>query len=509
MIELHIYSILAILEVLLLVSVLSGYLYVRNRRHTRTIARLSQPLPQTPAAPTVPVAEPAPAPAPEDRSEIRVYSDFLREELEASSLMLGSGTVSEAAGETDPGPETESQQGQVREMLAARHQFLQLELDAQALHSDPEARRQHIVQQMQNLFATFTPVAAAPAPAAEDGAGEEAGTLAREQQLESQLAHLRTVVGNQQDVMRELRGLLEQEMGESEELRGIIAKLQDAEARSLELERSLEAMDSRTPAPGEPGQGGAGSQGAHVSPDSDMLRDLVGSQQQTISKLQHMLKQSVGEKEASVELRDAMEKIQRSNQELGTCVMVLEDENSLLREQLDSLRSQLEDDPDDEAAHSDADSPAAPGTGPESTSDPSGLDEVLPDPQPEAVTAPEPEVEVEVEVEAELEPEPAEEEIEAASRAGETVEDIDALLEDPGASGPDTETAVAEAEGDAEDARQEAGAHASPADSDTGGDAGETDDGINTLQDVGLDNDDEDVLSDEDIDALLAGEKKT
>ncbi|RRQ20644.1 hypothetical protein D6C00_00695 [Thiohalobacter thiocyanaticus] len=55
-----------------------------------------------------------------------------------------------------------------------------------------------------------------------------------------------------------------------------------------------------------------------------------------------MLKQSVGEKEASVELRDAMEKIQRSNQELGTCVMVLEDENSLLREQIESLQSQLE-----------------------------------------------------------------------------------------------------------------------------------------------------------------------
>lgn len=494
MIELHIYSILAILEILLLVSVLAGYLYVRNRRHTRTIARLSQSPPRPPAAPA---AEPAPAPAPEDRAGTHAYSDFLREELEASSLMLGSGTVSEAAGEADP--ESESQQDQVREMLAARHQFLQLELDAQAIDADPEARRQHLVQQMQNLLATFTPAAAQAVESAEPDATTD--TLAREQQLESQLAHLRTVVGNQQDVMRELRDLLEQEMGESEELRGIITRLQDAEARSLELERSLEAMDSRTPAPAEPGPGGAGPQGTHASPDSDMLRNLVGSQQQTISKLQHMLKQSVGEKEASVELRDAMEKIQRSNQELGTCVMVLEDENSLLREQLDALRSQLEDDPGNEAPQPETDFRTAPVSEPEPSSDPAGLDELQPDPQPEAVTAPEPE--------AELEPEPAEEEIEAASRAGETVEDIDALLEDPGASGPDMVTAVAGAEGEAEDARQEAAAQAIPLDSDTGVDAGESDDGINTLQDVGLDNDDEDVLSDEDIDALLAGEKKT
>ncbi|WP_125179857.1 hypothetical protein [Thiohalobacter thiocyanaticus] len=274
MIELHIYGILAILELLLLVCVLAGYLYVRNRRNTRTIARLSQSLAQQPAVPTAPVAEPAPTP--DTQAETRAYSDFLREELDASSLMLGSDPASGTDDGTDPGDG--SQQGQAREMLAARHQFLQLELDAQAMAGDPEARRQHIVQQMQNLLATFTPTAAETVE--EDEADEAAGALAREQQLESQLAHLRTVVGNQQDVMRELRDLLEKEMSESEEMRDIIAKLQDAEASSLELERSLEAMDRQTPEPGEQGQGSVGPQGAHASPDSDMLRNLVGNQQQ-------------------------------------------------------------------------------------------------------------------------------------------------------------------------------------------------------------------------------------
>lgn len=46
MIQLHIYGMLAILEVLLLVSVVAGWLYVRNRRNNRTIAHLTASLQQ-------------------------------------------------------------------------------------------------------------------------------------------------------------------------------------------------------------------------------------------------------------------------------------------------------------------------------------------------------------------------------------------------------------------------------------------------------------------------------
>ena len=337
MIQLHIYGILAILEILLVVSGLAVYLYVRNRRHSRTIDRLNAALRDRPqAAESQPAPAATPAPAEAAAADSRSFSDFLRQELDASSRMLGTDgadTSDDAATDDADGQQQEA----VRQMLAARHQFLQLELDAQAMEDDPESQRRHLVEQMQSLLATFTPQAEAPAVTEEGDAGDEdVATLGREQQLESQLDHLRTVVSNQQDVMRELRELLETEMGESEEMRDIIARLQDAEASSLELERSLEVM-------GKPLAAGDGSNEYQSSPDSDMLRNLVGSQQQTINNLQNMLRESVGEKEASMELRDAMEKIQRSNQELGTCVMVLEDENSLLRDQIQSLQSQLEE----------------------------------------------------------------------------------------------------------------------------------------------------------------------
>lgn len=521
MIQLHIYGILAVLEVLLVVSGLAVYLYVRNRRHNRTIARLNASLRARPE-PEASTPSARPAPAAEQEADTRNFSDFLREELDTSSRMLGSAGA-DGDSEDEAAAEATPEQDQVRQMLAARHQFLQLELDAQAMDRDPEAQRQHLVEQMQNLLATFTPEAAETAEIEEAEADtEDTATVAREQQLETQLEHLRGVVSNQQDVMRELRELLEKEMGESEEMRDVIAKLQDAEASSLDLERSLEAM-GKSHAMETAGSGsGMAEGGSKPSPDSDMLRDLVGSQQQTISNLQSMLKQSVGEKEASVELRDAMEKIQRSNQELGTCVMVLEDENSLLRDQIQSLQSQLDEFMGGEETRDEAERmPDASADLAETEPEP-GVDTDQTAPEPEVADAGlEPETDlaealltgddeeprgeaaeeagVEAEAEAAPEPEPTtdatatETEIVGAD-ADAVVEDIDALLE--AAGGEPAQAAPAEPE--PEETTTDVSAEAESAD-----------DGINTLKDVGLDSDDDnDDLSDDDINALLSGEKK-
>lgn len=515
MIELHIYGMLAILEVLLLVSVTAGWLYVRNRRNSRTIARLTASLQQRgePDGASEPPAADAVSTQATAEDPGRSFSDFLREELEASSVMLGSDAASESGTEADPEADTDTAggQAQVRQMLAARHQFLQLELDAQDMHQDPQARRRHIVEQMQNLLATFTPVAAGAAeaePAGEPDADSEA--LAREQQLESQLSHLRTVVGNQQDVMRELRQLLEKEMGESEEMREIIARLQDAEASSLELERSLEMM-------GKPTASGTQAGGYESSPDSDMLRNLVGSQQQTISRLQTMLKQSVGEKETSVELRDAMEKIQRSNQELGTCVMVLEDENSMLRDQVQSLQSQLDDFLGDQNTTADTGREPLPGSGAGAAREEDALNAESeaaaaagePDPEPESESEPV----GATQVQASTDPDPA------AMAAGDGIETADP---DAAPNDIDAETATAavedidallEASAPAADEPPPERAPAQGTESATAGDPGASDEdadhaGINTLKDIDLDSDGDATLSDEDIDALLSGRKQ-
>lgn len=522
MIQLHIYGMLAILEVLLLVSVAAGWLYVRNRRHSRTISRLTATLQQRreAAAASEPPAAAAESPQTDAEDQSRSFSDFLREELDASSVMLGADTASESDSEADT--DTADEQAQVRQMLAARHQFLQLELDTQDMRQDPQARRRHIVEQMQSLLATFTPAGAGAAeaePASE--ADTDSDGLAREQQLESQLSHLRTVVGNQQDVMRELRQLLEKEMGESEEMREIIARLQDAEASSLELERSLEVMGKSTASGTEAG-------GYQSSPDSDMLRNLVGSQQQTISRLQTMLKQSVGEKETSVELRDAMEKIQRSNQELGTCVMVLEDENSMLRDQIQSLQSQLDDFLGGQDTSADAEREPQTGAGVEAVREEDALNaaseaaaavsDASPDPEPvdaaqtQANADPDPAamaagdgIEI-ADPDAALNAIDAEPETTAVGAGNEpqaetetaAVEDIDALLE---ASAPAADEAPPErvpGQGTQSDAAGDTGA--SDADDDHAG--------INTLKDIDLDSDGDATLSDEDIDALLSGRKQ-
>ncbi|HSH30685.1 MAG TPA: hypothetical protein VK971_12310, partial [Thiohalobacter sp.] len=104
MIPLHIYGMLAILEALLLVSVAAGWLYVRNRRNRRTIARLTASLQQRdgPAAASEPPAADAASAQAAAGGQSRSFSDFLREELDASSVMLGSDAASESGSTADP-----------------------------------------------------------------------------------------------------------------------------------------------------------------------------------------------------------------------------------------------------------------------------------------------------------------------------------------------------------------------------------------------------------------------
>lgn len=579
MVQMHIYGILALLEIFVLVSGVAVYLYLRNRKQNRTISRLQSSLNQKPAQAEIIEVEKQVAAS---EVETQSYSDFLRDELDASNTLLG--TDGGASGED--GEEGDSEADLVRHMLAARHQFLQLELDAQAMGKDPEAKRKHIVEQMQGLLATLNSLRSEPEPETETVEEEvtDEATLAREKQLESQISHLRTVINNQQDVMRELRELLEKEMSDSEEMRAIVSKLQDAEARSIELERSLEVMEKDAADFAVHSSGRAGEYDS--TPDSDMLRDLVGSQQQTINNLQMMLKQTVDDSNASVELRDAIEKIQRSNQELGTCVMVLEDENTMLRDQIESLHAQLEnfmgsdnegeeemptsseiqseiDALPDEAV---AEASEVPETDQTDTGAVAATDvsDAMKDGEAEAETA-EPSIlpTDPTETEAVAEPEasepqaseddtaaaddqetpPADEDIDAllqaeAEQATDTsaeiqeagdskadVDDIDALLDEVAAS-DDTGTvaespAVEEVSGQEEDLAQDEDVDAlleavqidaEPADQaepEIETEKPEDDGGINTLKDIDIANEEQEDLSDDEIEALLSGENKS
>ncbi|WJW76535.1 hypothetical protein QVG61_05450 [Thiohalobacter sp. IOR34] len=324
----YVYSLLGVLELVFVLAGLSIYLHLRHSKARRLIDELQASLreqsgKQAAGAVDAAKGEHAEAPVPD-------YASFLNEELEASSLMLG------------PQPEGEAEQGDdtVRQMLAARHQFLQLELDVQSLsRKDPESRRKRLVEGMQSLLSSLLPDKDGANDAAvgttETRGEKDAAGLSREQQLEEQLSHLRGVIDNQHEVMRELKHMLEETLDDSPQAQEIMHKLLDAEGRSKEMEAFLAGFASP--------EAMASKGGTVHHPDTDMLRDLVGNQQQTIDHLRNMLRDILPETEETKRLCDALNKVQRTNQELGTCVQVLEDENLRLRDQVDSLQARLDE----------------------------------------------------------------------------------------------------------------------------------------------------------------------
>jgi DNA repair exonuclease SbcCD ATPase subunit len=271
-----------------------------------------------------------------------VYADFLREQLEQSSILLGDDPQIQSDQDTeDPSDVT-------RQMLAARHQFLQLELDVQSLSAtrDVEAQRKSVVEGMQALLAGLVQHTAAQPETDEAAAAVDAETpistsLSEEEKLRGQVDFLRNVVSNQHDVMHELRQLLEDHGGDSDELKAAMRKLGDAEKQGKELQRHLDAMENENARIKREQKENRGKQIDAASPDSDMLRDLVGNQQRTIGNLQNLLRNLPSDSGKTKELAEIINKIQRTNNDLSSCVMVLEDENDHLRDKVESLQKQI------------------------------------------------------------------------------------------------------------------------------------------------------------------------
>jgi DNA repair exonuclease SbcCD ATPase subunit len=342
MVDISLYALLGILEVTLLLVVLAGVAVYQWRRARRELIATRQALREARSAVKV-VERPAQVVVPQ-----RSYVDFLGEQLEQSSLLLGDDPAHQAEGAltaANRDVDIEQDAGRdERQMLAARHQFLQLEIDVQKLAAakDPEARRSRVISGMRALL---DGLGLSPAEAMQDSiAGTDAadGTSrarSEELKLRDQIEHLRSVIGNQHDVMRELRQLLEEHGADSDELREALRKLGDAEAQGTELQRCLEVMERENTRLKQAANSGAA--GAGVGPDAEMLRDLVGSQQRTIGKLQGMLQSLSADPDKARELQEAIGKIQRANNELNSCVMVLEDENSRLRGRVEVLEERL------------------------------------------------------------------------------------------------------------------------------------------------------------------------
>jgi predicted nucleic acid-binding Zn-ribbon protein len=168
-------------------------------------------------------------------------------------------------------------------------------------------------------------------------------SLSEEEKLRGQVDFLRNVVSNQHDVMHELRQLLEDHGDDSDELQAVMRKLGDAEKQGIELQRHLDEMEKEHVRIRLAAKESGRKQTDAVSPDSDMLRNLVGNQQRTIGNLQNLLRNLPSDSGKAKELDDVINKIQRTNNDLSSCVMVLEDENDHLREKVESLQKRVAD----------------------------------------------------------------------------------------------------------------------------------------------------------------------
>lgn len=268
------------------------------------------------------------------------YAAYLRDELLKARALL----EQHADGEGAP------------DWLVARRRFLELELDAQAVAGDPMAFQEKLDGGFQALLDECRP---APEDTAEDKAEDVQLVEATEPEAEEadvqepvnarvsdddlhkkEVMRLRDLIGHQQDAMRNLRTELESRSGEIDELETIVAQLDAFEAQMTELVRCIEVLEQENERLKQAREEGVVT-GPGTNPEElNRLKDMVNDQHSTIGNLQTMLEQLRPEAGKAHDLEDMLNDVVKSNKELNTCIMVLEDENQSLRDQLNTQEKQ-------------------------------------------------------------------------------------------------------------------------------------------------------------------------
>jgi DNA repair exonuclease SbcCD ATPase subunit len=273
------------------------------------------------------------------------YDQYLRDEIIRNEAFVEQASAAQDDAER-----------KAAELLRMRKQFLELELEAHVLEKNPVQFQDRLAAGLTDLVEQLRP-AAEPVivPVAEDPAIEVAAAHAETEKTntsretldthDEEFSRLKQVINNQQDAMTALRAELKARAGEIQDVDSILRKLDEFEQHDGELQQCLKMLERENErlktarSTGNPG----GSKTEAMNPAQlTGLKSMIGNQQKTITNLQSLIQELTSDAGKSAELEAAINSIQRANQELNGCVAVLEDENAMLRAELESVNAQLD-----------------------------------------------------------------------------------------------------------------------------------------------------------------------
>lgn len=322
------YAFLGALELAMLALVASVFFLLRGNRLSRKVDALEGKLEETVDAP-----------------EHVGFDQYLRDKV-----IRNEGLIDQAAASED---ESEKK---AAEILKFRKRFLEIELEAHELEGSPVEFQDRLAAGICELVETMRPeaetveVQAEPAAAVElEEVPDDDAEVEAERDIidtsDAEVSHLKDVINNQQDAMEALRAQLEEHSGDIEDMDSVLEQLSNFEKQSEELKKCLLMLETENERLKANQDNGEQNGGISDTPPAQVtgLKNMVGSQQETIDGLRRLINELMPEADKAGKLEESLDSLQRNNQELSGCVSVLEDENAMLRNELEEIGRQLEE----------------------------------------------------------------------------------------------------------------------------------------------------------------------
>ena len=328
--QINMFAFFAVAEFTLVLLVVAAALVLRSRALAGRVEVLQRQLKQV-----------------QDVPEPVGYAQYLRDEIIRNAAFV------EQAAAADDDAEPNAAQ-----LLGMRKQFLELELAAHALDNNPVQFQATLAAGLGELIEQLRPAPASvavavaqeasdeasAAPPAAATAKAEAGRATRDTHDE-EFNRLKQVINNQQDAMAALRGELKAREADIQDLDSILRKLDEFEQHDGELQQCLKVLEQENERLKRARSAGRQSSATteRMNPEQlNGLKSMLGNQQKTIANLENLIRELAPEASKAADLEAAINSIQRSNQELNSCVAVLEDENAMLRAELEAVNAQLD-----------------------------------------------------------------------------------------------------------------------------------------------------------------------